>query len=161
MNPLGFINSDGSPSEDGQKFIAWMEAQFIEADQANDIRLINSLSGDIQHFYTNVYKMRMLTPEAWLRDYKNSIARNGYRNYLYAQEQVQQQSQLEATTQKAVELETGMNTLKEALAEQKESYEKQMAELREEMRALMASGKKRASKTAVIEEVDDDAESEA
>lgn len=158
MDPLGFINSDGSPSEDGYKYIAWMEAQFTEADQSNDIRLLNSLSGDIQHYYVNVFKMKMMSPEAWLRDYKNSTARNGYRNYIYAQEQVEAQSQLEATTQKAVELEAGMNTLKEALAAQKEAYDQQMEALRAEMVKLMAGGKKRASKAADVEELDDESE---
>src|SRR5690606_11093489 len=156
MDPLGFINSDGSPTEDGYRYINWIESQFAEADQSNDVRLLNSLSGDSQHYYVNVYKMKVMTPEAWLRDYKNSIARNGYRNYLYAQEQVERQSQLEATTQKAVELEQGMNALQEALAAQKEAYEKQMEDLRADMAKLMAGGKKRASKSAVIEEDEDE-----
>lgn len=160
MDPLGFINSDGSPTEDGYKYIAWMEAQFTEADLSNDVRLLNSLSGDSQHYYVNVFKMKTLTPEGWLRDYRNSIARNGYRNYLFAQEQVQQQSQLEANTQKAAELEAGMSALQEALAAQKEAYEQQMEALRADMEKLMAGGKKRASKTAAVEEADDD-ESEA
>lgn len=158
MDPLGFINSDGSPTEDGYKYIEWMEAQFTEADQSNDVRLLNSLSGDSQHYYVNVYKMKTMTPEGWLRDYRNSIARNGYRNYLYAQEQVQQQSQLEANTQKAAELEAGMNTLQEALAAQKESYEQGMQALRDEIDKLMAGGKKRASKTAAVEDTDDESE---
>jgi hypothetical protein len=161
MDPLGFINSDGSPTEDGYKYIEWMEAQFTEADQSNDVRAINSLSGDSQHYYVNVYKMKTMTPEGWLRDYKNSIARNGYRNYIYAQEQVEKQSQLEATAQKTLELESGMNALQEALAAQKEAYEQQMEALRVEMEALMRGGKKRASKaSAAVEEADDD-ESEA
>lgn len=161
MDPLGFINSDGSPTEDGYKYLAWMEEQFAEADQSNDVRLLNSLSGDSQHYYVNVYKMKTLTPEAWLRDYRNSIARNGYRNYIYAQEQVERQSQLEATTQKAAELEAGMNTLQEALAAQKEAYEQDMQALRDEIAKLMSGGRKRASKAAAaVEEADDD-ESEA
>ena len=155
MDPLGFINSDGSPSEDGYKYIEWMEAQFVEADQSNDVRLLNSLSGDSQHYYVNVYKMKTMTPEGWLRDYKNSIARSGYRNYIYSLEQVQEKSQLEATAQKTVELEQGMSTLQEALEKQKELYEQQMEALRVEMKSLMAGGKKRASKSAVIEEDDE------
>lgn len=163
MDPQGFINSDGFPTEDGYKLIAWMEAQFTEADKSNDVALINSMSGDVQHYYVNVAKLKTLTPEAWLRDYRNSIARSAYRNYVYTQEmaqrEAQEQSQLESTTRKAAELEAGMNSLQEALAAQKSAYEQEMAALREELDRLMYKGKKRA-KAVATDTDEDDAETE-
>lgn len=163
MDMQGFLNSDGSMTEDGRKMIEWMESQFLEADQKNDVAFLSSgISGDIQYYYINVYKTKMMSPEQWLRDYRQGMAQRTWSNYqwslLKAQEAEQQASQMEAQAQKSAELEAGMNSLKEALATQKESYEKDMEALRAEIERLMAGGKKRASKKTVIDDEDDDAE---
>ena len=61
MEKPAFVNIDGSTTEDGRRLIDWIESHFIEADRANDITLINSLSGDIKHYYVNVYKLNKMT----------------------------------------------------------------------------------------------------
>ena len=163
MEKPTFCNTDGSPTEDGRKLIAWIESQFAEADATNDIALINSLSGDIKHYYVNVYKLNKmsgssgagLSAEKWLSDYRNSIAMNAWRNYSYVQEQVVKQNQLEATTAKTEELAAGLNDFKEALAEQ-------MAKLAADNAALHAElAKLHKGKRSKNDDVEGDAESEA
>lgn len=167
MEKPTFVNLDGSMTGDGEKLISWIESQFLEADQANDIAAINGLSGDIKHYYVNVYKLnRMtggsgsgLTPQKWLSDYRNSIAMNAWRNFQFVQEQVVKQSQLEQTTARTEELATGLNQLKEALAEQMAKMQAENAALHAELDKLRGGGKaKRGGKT---EDADETPEPEA
>lgn len=164
MDKPTFINLDGSATEDGRKLIEWIESHFVEADRTNDVALINALSGDIKHYYVNVYKMNKmtggdsggLTPEKWLSDYRHSIAMNAWRNYQYTEQQAQRQSQLEATTQKTEELASGLNELKEALLGQMEKLQADSAKLRADLDKLTPKGKR---KTAA--ESDEEVEAEA
>lgn len=161
MEKPTFINLDGSSTEDGRKLIEWIESHFIEADKANDIALINSLSGDIKHYYVNVFKLNKmtggdsggLTPAKWLSDYRNSIAMNAWRNFQFTQQQEVRQSQLEATTQKTQELETGLGELKEALLTQMNKMQEENEKLKAEMERLR-KGKRKTAADADAEEAE-------
>lgn len=156
MEKPTFVNLDGSTTEDGRRLIDWIESQFVEADRSNDIALINSLSGDIKHYYVNVYKMNKMTggdsggmtPAKWLSDYRNSIAMNAWRNFEYTQQQVVRQSQLEATTAKTEELASGLNELKEALLEQMGKLQEENAKLRADLDKLTPKSKRKAAAEA-------------
>lgn len=150
-NKPTFVNLDGSPTEDGRRLLAWIESQFEEADKTNDIALINSLSGDIKHYYVNVYKLNKLTggvsggltPEKWLSDYRNSIAMNAWRNFLFTEQRAEQKSQLEATTAKTDALEAGLKEFKEALLGEMEKLREDNTTLRADLEKLRGKGKRK------------------
>ena len=144
---------DGSTTEDGRKLIAWIESHYLEADKANDVTLINSLSGDIKHHYTMVTKLKTLTSAQWLNDYKHSIAMSAWRNYQYTESQAVKESQLEATTAKADALEAGLNEFKEAIAAQIAKLQEDNARLNAELEKARSKGKRKAT-----EDADEDAE---
>jgi hypothetical protein len=160
MDKPSFVNIDGSTTEDGRRLIDWIESQFVEADRNNDVALINSLSGEIKHYYVNVYKLNKmtggdsngLTPGKWLSDYRNSIAMNAWRNFQYTEEQAVRESQLDQTTAKTEELAKGLNDLQESLAEQFKKLAEDNATLRAELDKL------RKGKKAKVEDADEDAE---
>lgn len=163
MEKPAFVNIDGSTTEDGRKLINWIEAHFVEADRANDVGLINSLSGDLKHYYVNVYKMNKMTggesgglsASQWLSDYRNSIAMGAWRNYQYTLDQAVKESQLEATTAKTEELATGLNELKEALMGQMSKLQEENAALRADLDKIRGKSKRKQAEDA------DDDESEA
>lgn len=165
MEKPTFTNLDGTMTADGKALIEWLESQFHEADIGNDMMAINSLSGDIKHYYVNVYKLnRMtggnggLTPEKWLYDYRNSIAMNAWRNYQFTVEQTIKKNQLEATTEKTAELERGLTELKEAMSTQVAKLNEENAALKSQLDDLKAGKRKR---KVAEEEAETDAESEA
>lgn len=161
MEKPSFVNIDGSTTEDGRKLIDWIESHFIEADRSNDVALINMLSGDLKHYYVNVYKMNKmtggesggLTAGQWLSDYRNSIAMNAWRNYQYTEQQAVKESQLEATTAKTEALEAGLNEFKEAILEQMAKLQEENARLAADLEKARGKGKRKAT-----EDADEDAE---
>lgn len=157
-----FTNPDGTMTEDGRALIEWMEAQFIEADRANDVTLINSLSGDIKHYYVNVYKMNKmtggqsaLTPEVYLRDYKNSFVMSNWRNFQYTRQQAEQKDKLAEATQRTEKLEAQLKLLQENL-EAKMTELNARSEALEE--AIKEAGVKKPRKAVKVTEDSDESE---
>lgn len=164
MEKPNFVNVDGTPTEDGRRLIEWIESHFVEADKSNDIAMLNSLSGDIQHYYVNVYKLNKMTggtsagiaPAQWLRDYKNSFAMSSWRNWKFTEAAAVKESQLEATTAKTAELEAGLNEFKEAVLGQIAKLQEDNAALQKKLDAA-----KKGKRTQQDDTEGTDAESEA
>jgi hypothetical protein len=140
-----FTNLDGTMTKDGQQLIEWLESQFLENGSEADLAKLNALSGDVKHYYVNVYKLNKMgggaggiSPEKWLSDYKNSIALNAYRNYQFNVERQVKESQLEETSKKTAALESGLAELREALATKVAELVDQNKALREEVDAMKA-----------------------
>jgi hypothetical protein len=157
-----FVGLDGQMTDDGRKLVAWIEAQFVEADKSPErITEINALSGDIKHYYVNVYKMNKatggsggLTPEKWLNDYRNSISLSAWRNMQFMTEQAEAKQELITTSERTKTLEENMQKLQETLADKVKELTEANTALKEELDALKSRrGKKKA-------EQEDDGESE-
>lgn len=111
------VNSEGSLTPEGKKLQAFIENQFTEADQKGDTVALNRLSGHIGAYYVNVYKMKVLTPEAWMRDLGHSFARAAWRDLEFAEAQQAQAEAVKETSGQVSELAAKLDTLAAALAD--------------------------------------------
>lgn len=137
-----FLNLDESLSGDGQKLVEFIESQFIEADRENNLEILNNLSGMIGHYYVNVYKARVMTPERWVKEYPNG-AMNAWAAKAYLESQQQQAETVQETATKTSDLENQLNALKESLATEMQQLRDEIAKRDVEIEALKASkGKK-------------------
>lgn len=152
-----FVGLDGNMTEDGRRLIEWMESQFVESDKdSSRIAEINALSGDVKHYYVNVYKMHKQNPhgggisaEKWLNDYRNSIALNAYRNMRFIEEQAEVKAEAISTSERTKTLEENMQKLSETLTAKIEELSAANVKLQEELDAIKA---KRTSKKAKTDE---------
>lgn len=82
---------DGVFTPDGLKVKAWMEAQFVEADQNNDLGKLNGLSGYLSSYYLMAFKGKGkgfgMSPEAWFEENRLGGASAALRDMLYFEEQ--------------------------------------------------------------------------
>lgn len=114
-----FLNSDNTPTKDGENLIEWIEAQFRDIDAANDIVALNRMSGPIADYYVNVYKLRALTPARWLGEHANSFAPSAYGIMKFVEEQAATERRNAETADKADAVANELEALKAALAEAK------------------------------------------
>lgn len=112
-----FLNSDNTPTKDGENLIEWIEAQFRDIDAANDVYALNRMSGPIADYYVNVYKLRALTPARWLGEHANSFAPSAYGIMKFIEEQAATEQRNAETATKADAVAAELETLKAALAE--------------------------------------------
>lgn len=124
MNDL--LSSNGALTPDGARLIAWIEAQFAEADKSNDLGRINSLAGYLSYYYVNVHKLQAMKPEQWIAEHLHSGAAAAWRDMTYFEEVAREQAEKEAKQQEQV---TG-------IAGQIEALQKALAEAQAEIAAL-------------------------
>ena len=111
-----FFDSAGNPTKDTEKLLKWIEAQFIEADSGRDVESLNNQAGYIKDFYANVYKLRTLTPERWVKDFANSRALRAWEAMEYTESQMQEQQDNAEARDKVTVLETELAKIKAELA---------------------------------------------
>lgn len=136
-----FINSDGTPTKDGENLIEWIEAQFRDIDAANDITSLNRMSGPIADYYVNVYKLKAMTPARWLGEHSRSFAPSAWGIMKFIEEQAAVEQRNAETATKA-----------DAVASELEVLRAQLAEAVAEINAL-----KEASKVDAVEDAEPEA----
>lgn len=147
-----FVNRSGDElTPDGQKLQAFIEGMFTEADQKNDIVALNGvLSGHIGHYYTNVYKLGMMTPERWMKDFSESFAAAAWRDMQWFVAQ-------EAQTQKVAETSEQTTNLAEQLTQLQAQLAEALGKIQvlEEAQAEPEKPKRKPRKAKVVEVVDE------
>lgn len=163
-NRPNFLNLDESLSDDGRKLVEFIEGQFIEADRTNNIEALNNLSGMIGHYYVNVYKMKAMTPDRWVKDYPNA-AHNAWAAKEYLEAQAQESQTVAETAAATTTLADELKALKESLMAEIQQLKDEKAELAAKVETLEAAKpEKKPAKAAKVEatpEPEADAESEA
>jgi hypothetical protein len=54
---------------DEKRVIGYLNDLCAEADRHANPDMVNSLPGMVKHYYANVFKLRVMTPEGWMRDF--------------------------------------------------------------------------------------------
>lgn len=119
------VQRNGELTPEGARVVAWIEAQFKEADATNDTGRLNSMSGYLSYYYVNVHKLHALTPAQWLGEHLHSGAAAAYRDMLYFEEVARKDAEQQAVVEAAREVTEGIagqidalrHALDEALAE--------------------------------------------
>ena len=145
-----FLSYDGTLSGDGQALVAFIESQFVEADRTNNLDLLNSLAGNITHYYVNVYKAKTMTREQWVKDYPHG-AMGAWSAKLYTEAKLAESQAIVDTAQKTTTLEAELQKLKESVAETVAKLEGENAALRTELDSLKAPKKAPAAKKADVD----------
>lgn len=112
---MDFVHN-GNLTEAGEKLAAWMDAQ-----DTPDVDRFNALTGTVKHWLVNVRKLKTISAANWLADYQ------GRANILY--ESVMAEEAAAAEAQKVTEAVETTSKLEQALAELKEKFEAQAAEI--------------------------------
>ena len=141
-----FFDSAGNPTKDTEKLLKWIEAQFIEADSGRDVESLNNQSGYIKDFYANVYKLRTLTPERWVKDFANSRALRAWEAMEYHESQMQEQLDNADARDKVTVLESELEKVK--------------AELKRLVEAQQPKPKRKAKEQAAPEDEETDTDEE-
>lgn len=110
-----FLNSDRTLTGDGQKLVQFIEAQFHEADAANDVTRLNGLPGTLQQYYINVYKLKSHTATQWLEEFGRSWAQDAWRFMEYIEAQAAQTQAVTENTDRTAKLTEGLDELKAQL----------------------------------------------
>lgn len=145
MNMPDFVARNGELTPDGQRLIAWIEAQFKDADKNNDLSRLNGLSGYLAYYYVNVHKLRAITPAQWLEEHRHSGAAAAWRDMLYFEEVARKEAEQQAAV---VETRTELS----GLAEQLEALRQELAEARQRITELEQQPRGRRGKRAEVTE---------
>lgn len=101
MTVPDFVSPRGDLTLDGERLIAWIEAQFAEADRDNDLDRLNRLSGYLAYYYVNVHKLRAMTPAQWLQEHLHSGALAAWRDMQYLEEVTRQTAEQQEIVRQA------------------------------------------------------------
>lgn len=127
MAQMQFIEFNGDLNADGKALVTYLESQFVEADRTGNLEALNALPGMVKHYYTNVYKLRVMTSEQWIKDFPFS-AQSAWENKTFTEKQAQQEQTVTETAAQTSELVKQLETLKAqftTLSEQYAALEKQ------------------------------------
>jgi len=116
---------------DETRIITYLDGLCAEADQHGSPEVVNGLPGMVKHYYVNVFKARLLTPESWLRDYPGAAAAV-WRNLSEAESAEAHQRALAETRAGQSHLAAELAALKESLADQVAQLEQELEQLRQE-----------------------------
>src|SRR5262245_62859025 len=116
---------------DETRIIRYLDGLCAEADREASPEAVNGLPGMVKHYYVNVYKARLLTPDAWVRDYPGAAAA-AWRNLTEADDSEAQRRTLADTLAGQTRLVAELAALKESLAEQVAELEAELEQLRQE-----------------------------
>lgn len=142
-----FLNFDESLSDDGRKLVEFIESQFVEADRTNNIEALNNLSGMIGHYYVNVFKLKSMTAERWVKDYPNA-AHNAWAAKEYHEAKAQESQTVAETAATTNTLVDELNKFKESVTAEMQALREEIAKRDEEIATLKAAKPaKKAAKT--------------
>ncbi len=144
-----FLNFDESLSDDGRKLVAFIESQFVEADKTNNLEVLNSLSGMIGHYYTNVYKLGTMTADKWVKEFPNA-AHNAWASKEYLEAKALESQQVAENTETTNTLVDELKAFKESMAAEIEALRGEIAKRDEKIAALESA--KPAKKPAKTED---------
>jgi hypothetical protein len=136
------VQRNGELTPEGARVIAWIEAQFVEADATNDVGRLNGLSGYLSYYYVNVHKLHALTPAQWLGEHLHSGAAAAYRDMQYFEEVAREKAEQQAVVEAAKEVTEGVAGQLDALRHALDEALGRIATLEAEKAAKVGKGKK-------------------
>lgn len=159
-----FLDHRGGLTTDAVHLKEWMEAQFMEADKANDVEKLNNLSGPIAHYYVNVFKTGFVKPERWFAE-TVSFARNAWEIMQYVEQKAAKELEVAEAAQTAKVQSNAvadeLQKFKESIAMQVAELEKANADLQAKLNAALASKPGRKPKAETSEPTADEKPEEA
>src|SRR5215470_13987985 len=116
---------------DETRIIGYLDGLCAEADREASPEAVNGLPGMVKHYYVNVFKARLLTPDSWLRDYPGAAAAV-WRDLAEADDVESQRRTLAGAVAGQNRIAAELAALKESLADQVAQLEQELEQLRQE-----------------------------